>query len=211
MMGSLKHNLFAAPLDACCDAMLAGSKGEASYCDYRMDGRLYVSPKDDRVTVTHAIPLRRRHGQAARLRLSPKSLSTRRRSPTRQRRYVFSSKRHRLRWKELVDAKSLELPPKHVETYYLQFAIMKQHVAEDKRAKCLELVLGVRTYLNYHIKCTKAFLHTRMQDKVTELHKVLKAAYPQNVKGRGRRRRRRRKTTSPSRGHAMATPSVATF
>ena len=63
-----------------------------------------------------------------------------------------------------------------------------------------QLVLGVRTYLNYHIKCTKAFLHTRMRDKVTELHKVLKAAYPQNVKGQGKKKKKKKKDDKPKPG-----------
>lgn len=49
---------------------------------------------------------------------------------------------------------------------------------EEKRERCISLILGFRDYVHYHIKATKAFMHTRMRGKVSAFLKVLHRAEP---------------------------------
>jgi actin related protein 2/3 complex subunit 2 len=41
------------------------------------------------------------------------------------------------------------------------------------RQKCLSSVISFRDFFHYHIKSTKAFLHTRMRSKVSHFLKML--------------------------------------
>jgi len=57
---------------------------------------------------------------------------------------------------------------------YLSFAILKPHVTDPKkRAAVNSLLLDFRTYMQYHIKCSKSYFHSRMRQRCAELLKVL--------------------------------------
>jgi actin related protein 2/3 complex subunit 2 len=60
---------------------------------------------------------------------------------------------------------------------YLSFAVLKPHVTnEKKRAAVNSLLLDFRTYMQYHIKCSKSYFHSRMRARCAELLKVLSRA-----------------------------------
>lgn len=51
-------------------------------------------------------------------------------------------------------------------------AFFPNHVqTEDKRTKAVHLLVGFRSYLHYHIKCSKTYLHMRMRSRVDSLLK----------------------------------------
>lgn len=45
-----------------------------------------------------------------------------------------------------------------------------------------------RDYLHYHIKCSKAYMHSRMRTRVAEFLKVLNRAKPDVAAGEGARK-----------------------
>lgn len=45
-----------------------------------------------------------------------------------------------------------------------------------------------RDYLHYHIKCSKAYMHSRMRTRVAEFLKVLNRAKPDVAAGEGQRK-----------------------
>ncbi|KAL7721636.1 Arp2/3 complex 34 kDa subunit [Entamoeba marina] len=59
---------------------------------------------------------------------------------------------------------------------YLSFLLEKRHM--NNPVKTLETLVSCRNYINYHIKCSKAFLHIRMRNKVQALQLVLNRAKP---------------------------------
>jgi len=60
---------------------------------------------------------------------------------------------------------------------FISFAILKDHVAkEETLTRVIEVLQGFRNYLQYHIKCSKSFFHSRMRARVKELLKVLNRA-----------------------------------
>nr|BAN42394.1 hypothetical protein, conserved [Entamoeba invadens] len=60
---------------------------------------------------------------------------------------------------------------------YISFLFEKRHLANPQ--KTLEVLMTCRNYINYHIKCSRAFLHIRMRNKVSHLQLVLNRAKPE--------------------------------
>jgi len=81
-------------------------------------------------------------------------------------------------------------PPKEIAThdkaltgdhvYYLTFVLQNAHVEQDKKASnTIDLIHTFRTYLHYHIKCSKAYIHARMRKKTAEFEQILNRAKPE--------------------------------
>jgi actin related protein 2/3 complex subunit 2 len=63
---------------------------------------------------------------------------------------------------------------------YMSFAILKSHLA--KQEAVIAVLQTFRTYLQYHIKCSKSYFHSRMRRRVAELIKVLNRAKVPDLK-----------------------------
>jgi len=60
---------------------------------------------------------------------------------------------------------------------FITFAILPSHVStQAKRDKIVNTLQTFRTYIQYHIKCSKSYFHSRMRKRVVELLKVLNRA-----------------------------------
>lgn len=53
--------------------------------------------------------------------------------------------------------------------------------ALDVREETISLIQIFRDYLHYHLKCAKAYMHTRMRARVRDFLKVLNRAKPENA------------------------------
>jgi len=62
---------------------------------------------------------------------------------------------------------------------YVTFVLFPRHTNPTNRDNTINLIHQFRTYLHYHIKCSKAFLHSRMRSKTSEFLKVLNRAKPE--------------------------------
>jgi len=59
---------------------------------------------------------------------------------------------------------------------FLSFAILKNHVDNNKLDRVVATLQTFRNYLQYHLKCSKAHFHARMRARVRALLKVLNRA-----------------------------------
>jgi len=59
---------------------------------------------------------------------------------------------------------------------YLTFAVLKNHVDRNKKEGVVSVMSVFRNYIQYHLKCSKSFFHSRMRAKVVELMKILNRA-----------------------------------
>jgi actin related protein 2/3 complex subunit 2 len=58
--------------------------------------------------------------------------------------------------------------------------LFPRHFAKgDVREKTISQIQLFRDYLHYHIKCSKAYMHSRMRARVQEFLKVLNRAKPE--------------------------------
>lgn len=49
----------------------------------------------------------------------------------------------------------------------------------DLALACINRIQLFRDYLHYHIKCSKAYMHSRMRHRVAEFLKILNRAKPE--------------------------------
>jgi actin related protein 2/3 complex subunit 2 len=59
---------------------------------------------------------------------------------------------------------------------YVSFVLFQPHIAAAKKEKTIDNMMTFRNYLHYHLKCSKAHLHTRMRNKVRTFLQVLNRA-----------------------------------
>lgn len=59
---------------------------------------------------------------------------------------------------------------------FVSFALSKGHVQDDRAQATVDILNLFRNYLQYHIKCSKAYMHTRMRIRVASLLQVLNRA-----------------------------------
>jgi len=65
---------------------------------------------------------------------------------------------------------------------YMSFAILKSHLEKGKQEAVIATLQTFRTYLQYHIKCSKSYFHSKMRKRVAELIKVLNRAKVPDLK-----------------------------
>jgi len=59
---------------------------------------------------------------------------------------------------------------------FISMSLFERHVEEKNRESVIERLVTFRNYLHYHLKCTKAYMHIRMRDRVVKLLQNLEAA-----------------------------------
>ncbi|KAL3832449.1 hypothetical protein ACJMK2_024091 [Sinanodonta woodiana] len=62
---------------------------------------------------------------------------------------------------------------------YITFVLFPRHTSAGARDNTINLIHTLRDYLHYHIKCSKAYIHSRMRAKTSDFLKVLNRARPE--------------------------------
>jgi actin related protein 2/3 complex subunit 2 len=62
---------------------------------------------------------------------------------------------------------------------YITFVLFPRHTSPSARDNTINLIHTLRDYLHYHIKCSKAYIHSRMRAKTSDFLKVLNRARPE--------------------------------
>ena len=67
---------------------------------------------------------------------------------------------------------------------YVVISLRQQVITgEAKQLNAIKLCLSFRNYLHYHLKCSKAYIHSRMRAQSSHFIKVLNRALPNEEKG----------------------------
>jgi actin related protein 2/3 complex subunit 2 len=67
--------------------------------------------------------------------------------------------------------------PKQLKDWgFISMSLFERHVEEKNRDAVIERLVTFRSYLHYHLKCSKAYMHIRMRDRVVKLLQNLEAA-----------------------------------
>lgn len=70
---------------------------------------------------------------------------------------------------------------------YITFVLFPRHLVKgDRRDNCISHIQFFRNYFHYHIKVSKAYMHSRMRFRVKEFLKILNRAKPENVDDEGK-------------------------
>eukprot|EP01115_Flamella_aegyptia_P011255 TRINITY_DN5212_c0_g1_i2.p1 TRINITY_DN5212_c0_g1~~TRINITY_DN5212_c0_g1_i2.p1 ORF type:complete len:315 (+),score=149.31 TRINITY_DN5212_c0_g1_i2:1070-2014(+) len=59
---------------------------------------------------------------------------------------------------------------------FVSFVLFQTHLGGKKKDTTIDNIMTFRNYLHYHIKCSKAYLHTRMRNRVRSFLQVLNRA-----------------------------------
>ncbi|XP_071498228.1 actin-related protein 2/3 complex subunit 2-like [Diadema antillarum] len=63
---------------------------------------------------------------------------------------------------------------------YITFVLEPRHTNAASRDNTINLIHTFRDYLHYHIKCSKAYIHSRMRFRTSEFLKILNRARPED-------------------------------
>lgn len=67
--------------------------------------------------------------------------------------------------------------------HYMTIVLQNAHIEPaHKGENSIDLIHTFRTYLHYHIKCSKAYIHQRMRAKSNEFLQILNRAKPDKGK-----------------------------
>jgi len=169
----LKRNCFASVFEKYFDYQVKGSGGEKhAVINYREDETMYVQAKEDRVTVIFSTVFKDDDDVIIGKVFMQEFKEGRRASQTAPQ--VLFSHRDPPRELEGTGAKTGD------NIGYITFVLEPRHITKpEAREKTINLIHTFRNYLHYHIKCSKAYLHSRMRARTTEFIKILNRARPE--------------------------------
>lgn len=167
-----KRNCFASVFEKYFDYQQAGSGGEKhAVINYRDDESMYVQAQDDRVTVIFSTVFKD-DDDVIIGKVFMQEFKEGRRASQNAPQVLFSHKEP-----------PSELQGTNARTGenigYITFVLEPRHTKPDARDSTIDLIHTFRNYLHYHIKCSKAYLHSRMRARTTEFIKVLNRARPE--------------------------------
>lgn len=150
--------------------------------NYRgMDESIFIKPSFDRVTVIFSTIFKDETDKIFGRVFLQEFVDARRRSVQTAPQVLYSHNEPPLDIKNVVNHKSDD------NKGYVTFVLFPRHLVKgDRRQNCISHIQFFRNYFHYHIKCAKAYMHSRMRFRVKEFLKVLNRAKPENVDDEGK-------------------------
>ena len=172
--GLLKRNCFASVFEKYFEFQEKGEEGQKrAVIHYRDDETLYVEAKPDRVTVIFSTVFRDEDDVILGKVFMQEFKEGRKASHTAPQ-VLFS---HREPPMELTNTEARVGD----NIGYITFVLFPRHTNAKARDNTINLIHIFRDYLHYHIKCSKAYIHSRMRAKTSEFLKVLNRARPEKA------------------------------
>lgn len=170
-IGILKRNCFASVFERFFEMLHnEEASSERAVIHYRDDETMYVESKADRVTVIFSTVFKDDDDVVIGKVFMQEFKEGRKASQTAPQ--VLFSHKEPPRELQGTDAARGE------NIGYITFVLEKRHTNPAVRDNTINLIHTFRNYLHYHIKCSKAYLHSRMRSRTTDFIKVLNRARP---------------------------------
>lgn len=171
-IGMLKRNCFASVFQKYFEFQELGEEGQKrAVIHYREEETMYVEAKADRVTVVFSTVFKDPDDVIIGKIFMQEFKEGKRGSQTAPH-VLFSHKEPPLELQD-TDARVGE------NVGYITFVLFPRHTCKASRDNTINLIHIFRDYLHYHIKCSKAYIHTRMRAKTSDFLKVLNRARPE--------------------------------
>ncbi|RIA95505.1 arp2/3 complex [Glomus cerebriforme] len=181
----IKRNLMAQPFERAFEQQAKFEKEEQANptpdlmpIHYRDQEAIYIQAQLDRVTVIFSTLFKEETDRIFG-KLFLQEFVDARRLPALQNapQVLYSSKEPPLEVRHLSEFKNLS---ENEDISYVTFVLFPRHfVKGDVREKTISQIQLFRDYLHYHIKCSKAYMHSRMRARVQAFLKVLNRAKPE--------------------------------
>lgn len=165
----LKPNILGGIFDYYFGALLDNKPQTSSFrFSLRSDTHVFFFPKNDRVTVIFSLDFQDKADTAIAKVFMQEFVDARKRlgaAPP-----CAFSVQPPLELKEF----SITEPGKNLG--YISFAVMKSHLEGGRKEKVIAVLQVFRNFLQYHIKCSKSYFHSRMRARVVSLLQILNRA-----------------------------------
>ncbi|KAL3108516.1 hypothetical protein niasHT_015438 [Heterodera trifolii] len=169
----LKRNCFASVFEKYFQFQESGQEGEKrAVIHYREDETLFIEAKSDRVTVIFSTLFKDPDDVVIGKVFLQEFREGRRASQTAPQ-VLYSVGEPPLELRNNPEARVGD------NVGYITFVLFPRHTNKKARDNTISLIHTFRDYLHYHIKCSKAYLHTRMRSKTNDFLKVLNRALPE--------------------------------
>jgi len=166
----LKRNSFAAPFyKVFADVEAKKGGGPLIELNYRDDEALYIKPESDRAIVIFSIRFKDADDIIF-AKVFLQEYADARKTMSNAPSVTYSQKEPPLELKGVRNLKTGD------SQGYVSFVLFAPHVSGTKKEKTIDNIQTFRNYLHYHIKCSKAFIHTRMRNRVRTFLQVLNRA-----------------------------------
>lgn len=187
----LRRNAMAAPFElafAMFDEMFAESQQfevggyepspkqtEVMVIRYRDEETIYIKPSFDRVTVIFSTGFKDETDQVLGKVFLQEFVDARRRALQNAPQVLFSKEPPR----EVQQSGYQDRP--RPDQSFVTFVLFPAHLAAKRRQLVISHIMTFRDYFHFHIKSSKAFVHSRMRHRTGEFLKVLNRAKPENA------------------------------
>jgi len=136
---------------------------------YRDDEALYIKQEPDRVIVIFSIMFKD-SDDVIFAKVFLQEYQDARRTMSNAPSVLFSQKEPPLELKGVKNLRVLE------GQGFVSFVLFAPHITGGKKEKSIDNIQTFRNYLHYHIKCSKAYMHTRMRNRVKGFLQLLNRA-----------------------------------
>ncbi|KAI8325350.1 P34-Arc-domain-containing protein [Martensiomyces pterosporus] len=182
----LKRNVLASPFVRAFEYWESQQEGAGPLMatHYREDEAIYVQAQQDRVTVIFSTLFKEEVDRVLGKVFLQEFVDARRQASIQNAPQVFySSREPPLEIRHLPGLKQDE------SVGYVSFVLFPRHFTDlESREKTISQIQLFRDYLHYHIKCAKAYMHSRMRTRVKEFLKVINRAKPDRTTAGSERR-----------------------
>lgn len=189
----LKRNAMAAPFERAFDEFSKLSEeashytsesapqgikegGEVMAIHYREEEAIYIKASHDRVTVIFSTIFRDETDRIFGKVFLQEFVDARRRAIQNAPQVLFRSDPPL----ELQGMKGVGTTGEKGEVGFVTFVLFPRHLTPQRRAENISHIQTFRDYFHYHIKASKAFIHSRMRRRTADFLQVLNRARPEN-------------------------------
>jgi len=175
-VSAMKRNALAAPFYKVFSDIEKKTPGPLIEIRYRDDEAFYIKTESDRVIVVFEIAFRD-PDDVVLAKVFLTEYQDARRTMNNVPSVSYSQKEPPLELKGVSNLRVKE------GTGYVSFVLFAPHITGKKKDTSVDLIENFRNYLQYHMKCSKAYMHTRMRNRVRSFLQVLNRAKsdPQKV------------------------------
>lgn len=149
------------------------SQTEIMTIKYRDEETIFVQPNYDRVTIIFSTGFKDETDQVLGKVFLQEFVDARRRALQNAPQVMFSKE------PPLEVRKSGFTSQLRADQSYITFVLFPQHIIPQRRERAISHIQTFRDYFHFHIKSSKAFVHSRMRHRTGEFLKVLNRAKPE--------------------------------
>ncbi|KAJ3275015.1 hypothetical protein HDV01_001521 [Terramyces sp. JEL0728] len=178
----LKRNALAAPFEVAFAAQQQQQESSLMAIPYRINEAIYIKALPDRVTVIFSTEFKDETDRIYGKVFLQEFVDARRLPAIQTAPQVLYSQREpplELRGLNLKDSESVGYIT--FGTFQLTLVLFPRHFQGQAAYDCISKIQMFRDYFHYHIKASKAYMHSRMRARVDSFLKVLNRAKPEKA------------------------------